>query len=136
MLLKIRYFAMPAAALTLVMAPPPAGADAVSDFYKGNRVTFVVAVPPGGGYDLNARVLARHMERHIPGNPATIVQNMPGAGGAKAANHMSNVAPRNGTMIGMPLSSIIVAQLLRPGKVKYDANKFNWLGTITTDTLS
>jgi tripartite-type tricarboxylate transporter receptor subunit TctC len=133
-LLKISTFAIPAAAMALAMAPPPASADAVSDFYKGNRIAFVVAVPPGGGYDLNTRVLARHMARHIPGNPATIVQNMPGAGGAKAANYMYNVAPKNGTVISMPLSSIIVAQLLRPEKIKYDAGRFNWLGTITTMT--
>lgn len=122
------------AALMLAAAMAPATADPVADFYKGKQITIVVAVSPGGGYDLNARVLAKHLGRHIPGNPGIVVTNMPGAGGAKSANHMYNVAPRNGTVIAMPLSSIVVAQLLRPQRLKYKAADFNWLGTITTMT--
>ena len=123
-----------AVAAIAVLCPVIAFAESPAEFYRDKRITFVVAVPPGGGYDLNTRVLAQHMAKHIPGNPETVVQNMPGAGGAKAANYLYNVAPKNGTVISMPLSSILVAQLLRPKKIKYDASQFNWLGTITTMT--
>lgn len=109
-------------------------ADSTADFYRDKRITFVIAGAPGGGFDTYARVLARHMQKHIPGNPDTVVQSMQGAGGVKSSNHMYNVAPRDGTVISMPLPSIIVTQLLRPQQIKYDAKKFNWVGTITTMT--
>lgn len=111
-----------------------ASADPVVDFYRGKRITFVVSVPPGGGYDVNARVLAAHIGKHMPGNPTTLVQNMPGAGGTKAANHMYNVAAKDGTVVCMPLSSLVLAQLLRPKRMKFKAQEFNWIGTITSMT--
>ena len=77
-----------------------AQADAVADFYRGRTITVTVGYTAGGGYDLYARALARHMGKHIPGNPSLIVQNLTGAGSLNAANHLYNVAPKDGTAFG------------------------------------
>src|SRR5262245_9465576 len=76
----------------ILLAAPHARADDVADFYKGKRITLIVSYGTGGGYDVYARVLARHMSRHIPGNPNIIIQNMPGAGSLRGANYLYNVA--------------------------------------------
>jgi tripartite-type tricarboxylate transporter receptor subunit TctC len=81
-----------ATALTLMSTP--AAAQGVADFYRGRTVSFVVGFGPGGGYDLYARVISRHIGRHIPGNPNVVVQNMDGAGSVRAANYVYAVAPR------------------------------------------
>ena len=73
----------------------------MADFYKGKTINVVVGYGPSGGYDVYTRLLARHMSRHIPGNPAIVVQNMPGAGSLLAANHTANVAPKDGTALGV-----------------------------------
>src|SRR5262245_64488809 len=77
----------------------PATADDVADFYKGKTVTIVVGHEPGTGFDVYARVLQRHLRRHIPGSPAVVVQNMPGVGGITAANWLYSSAPRDGTVL-------------------------------------
>ena len=84
------------AALTL-----PARAATVADFYRGKTVQVIVGFSPGGGYDLYARVLARYIGRHIPGQPTVVTQNMPGAGSVKAANYLYAVAPKDGTVFGI-----------------------------------
>src|SRR5215510_10014995 len=84
----------------VVLAVPPARADDVADFYKGKRINLIVSYGTGGGYDVYARVLARHMSRHIPGNPSIIIQNMPGAGSLRGANYIYNVRSRDGTVFG------------------------------------
>ena len=76
-----------------------AQADAVADFYRGRSITVIVGYSAGGGYDLYARALARHMGKHIPGNPTFVAQNMPGAGSLNAANYLYNVAPKDGTVV-------------------------------------
>src|SRR5579872_7213007 len=75
-------------------------ADAAADFYSGKTVQLVIGYPPGGGYDIYARTLARYIGRHIPGNPSIVVQNMPGAGSIKAANYLYNIAPKDGSVFG------------------------------------
>src|ERR1700687_4139188 len=85
---------------SLVLAAWPAYAASPADFYKGRTVQVVVGFTAGGGYDLYARVLARHMGKHIPGNPNVVTQNMPGAGSLKAANYIYNVASKDGTVFG------------------------------------
>jgi tripartite-type tricarboxylate transporter receptor subunit TctC len=85
-------------ALSFVL-PLPASADPVADFYRGKTLTMLVATSPGGDYDLRARLVARHMSRHIPGEPAIIARNMPGAVGLQAANWLAGQAPRDGTML-------------------------------------
>src|SRR5512142_1977462 len=77
---------------------PPASADSVADFYKGRTVTIDIGYSAGGGYDLYARTLARHLGDHIPGNPNVVPQNMPGAGSLKVVNYVANLAPKDGTV--------------------------------------
>src|ERR1043166_5060268 len=81
-------------------ASSSARADAVSDFYTGKAVNLVIGYAPGGGYDLYARTLARHIGQHIPGKPTIVVQNMPGAGSIKAANYLYGIGPKDGTTFG------------------------------------
>src|SRR6478672_4776678 len=88
------------AMLALLLANAPVRADAVSDFYTGKTVNLVIGYAPGGGYDLYARTLARHITRHIPGNPNIVVQNMPGAGSLKAANFLYTIASKDGATFG------------------------------------
>jgi tripartite-type tricarboxylate transporter receptor subunit TctC len=107
-----------------------AQSDAVADFYRGKTITLTVASGAGGGYDFFARALAKHMGRHIPGSPALIVQNMPGAGGARMVNTLYNVAPQDGTALGVPLAPTAQAQVLDPAPIKYDARKIHWLGNL------
>src|SRR3954451_18105036 len=94
-----RAFAAPAFAVPLIVAAlalpdGSAAAQGVADFYRGKTVNFIVGFGPGGGYDLYPRVLSRHLGRHIPGNPAVVVQNMDGAGSVRAANYVYTVAPK------------------------------------------
>src|SRR5215469_17146887 len=88
------------AALVLFSASNSARADSVADFYHGRSVNLVVGYGPGGGYDLYARLVARHIGRFIPGNPSVVVQNMPGAGSLRAANFLYGAAPGDGATIG------------------------------------
>src|SRR5262245_28540320 len=108
----------------------PAPADEVAEFYKGKRVTLLVSYGPGGGYDVYARVLARHIGRHIPGNPNIVVQNMPGAGSLRGANYLYNVAPKDGTVFGTFARNMPMLGLLKSGQnVQFDPKKFTWLGS-------
>src|SRR3712207_2977709 len=89
------------AILAGLSAATPAAAQATEEFYKGKTIQFIIGYAAGSGYDLYARLLTRHMGRHIPGNPTMIAQNMPGAGSLQAANYLYEVAPKDGTHIGM-----------------------------------
>ncbi|MDH3239255.1 MAG: tripartite tricarboxylate transporter substrate-binding protein [Alphaproteobacteria bacterium] len=106
----------------------PVKADAVSDFYKGKRLKLLIGFGTGGGYNLYARHVARHMGRHIPGDPSFIAQNMPGAGSIRLTNHLFNKAPKDGTEIGMVSQAIPLSQLLNYKGFKADLSKFNWIG--------
>jgi tripartite-type tricarboxylate transporter receptor subunit TctC len=106
----------------------PAAADAVSDFYKGKTVTVVVAAGPGGGHTKYTQYLSPFLEKHMPGNPNFIVQNMGGAGGTKAANFLYSRGRKDGTMIGILLSDTPLASRLRTTGVKYVAKEFQFLG--------
>jgi tripartite-type tricarboxylate transporter receptor subunit TctC len=107
-----------------------AHADDVADFYKGKRVNLIVSYGPGGGYDVYARVLARHMSKHIPGNPPIVVQNMPGAGSLRGTNYIYNVAPKDGTVFGTFARNMPLLGLLKTGQnVQFDPTKFTWLGS-------
>jgi tripartite-type tricarboxylate transporter receptor subunit TctC len=114
---------------TLLM-PHTASADAVSDFYKGNTITIVTATGAGSAYGLHGRLLADAIRKNIPGSPNVVMQFMPGGGGAKQANYIYNVAPKNGTVIGFPLKYIAVNQMMGRKGLKYDAGKFNYLGSL------
>jgi tripartite-type tricarboxylate transporter receptor subunit TctC len=112
----------------------PAYAASSADFYKGRTVQVVVGFTAGGGYDLYARVLARHMGKHIPGNPSVVTQNMPGAGSLKAANYLYNVAPKDGSVFGTFDRGLPMERLLgRTSGQDFDATKFTWIGSITDE---
>ncbi len=108
----------------------------VSDFYRGKQIAIVVGSDAGGGYDAYARLVAAHLGRFIPGTPSFVVQNMPDVGSMLAVNHVVNVGPKDGTMIGAINPSAITAPLFRPEQAKYDASRFNWLGTPVTVTFT
>lgn len=107
-------------------------ATAQGNFYEGKTVTIVVSYAPGGGYDFYSRLLSRHIGNHIPGKPAVIVQNMPGAAGIVAANHVYAAAAKDGTVIAAVDQNIPMFQLLGGEGVRYDVAKFNWLGNIAS----
>ena len=117
-----------AAMFTLGMAE--ARSDPVADFYKGRQLSLIIGNGTGGGYDVYGRLFARHLGRHIPGNPIIVAQNMPGAGGLRAVNFLYNSAPRDGTAIAifardMPLIGIIGGN----PNMRFDPRKFIWLGS-------
>jgi tripartite-type tricarboxylate transporter receptor subunit TctC len=108
--------------------------DPLTSFYAGRQINLVIGFSPGGGYDAYARVLARHLAKHIPGSPKIIVKNMPGAGGTVAANYVFNVSPKDGSELGLFAGNVVIDPLLGGAPVKYDARKFGWLGSPYSDT--
>ncbi len=111
-----------------------AGAQSVAEFYKGKRMTMMVGSGTGGSYNAYARTLARHIGKHIPGNPSFVVQNMPGAGGVKMTTFLYNKAVRDGSVIAAVQSTTPLDPLLFKGKYQYDATKFTWLGSLDVVT--
>lgn len=103
------------------------------DFYKGRNINIVVGFSPGGGFDANARLLARHIGRHIPGNPDIIVNNMPGAASVTALRHLEAIAPKDGTVITTFNFGLIGASRITPDKVPIDFRTFAWVGSISED---
>ncbi len=101
-----------------------------SDFFTGKTVSLLVGVPPGGGYDAYTRLLARHMGRYTPGNPQVVVRNMPGAGGLVAANHLYNLAPKDGTTLGLFASSVLFSPKLGEKRAQFETEKFTWIGNV------
>ena len=106
--------------------------DAVADFYRGRSISLVIGFGAGGGYDAYARLLARHIGRHIPGSPSLVAQNMQGAGGLKATQFLYDVAPRDGTVIGTVARGQPLAPLLL-GNTSFDATRFTWIGSVTDE---
>ncbi len=120
-------------ALTAVL-PQQAGAQSAADFYRGKAVNLIVGYSPGGGYDTYTRILARHLGKHIPGNPTVVVQNMPGAGSLKLANYLYNIAPKDGTTIGIFSRGMAMEPLIGGANTQFDSTKFSWLGSGTNET--
>src|SRR3984893_3891881 len=107
---------------------------AADDFYSGKTIQMLIGFSAGGGYDLYGRTLARYLGRHIPGNPQIVPQNMPGAGSLKLVNYLYNVAPKDGTAIGIFAPGIIAEPLLGHGDgTQFDATKFGWLGSVSQE---
>lgn len=119
-------------ALIGLLAALPLGVAAQS--FQGKTVTIIVGYKAGGGYDATARLIARHLPKHLPGRPTVIVQNMPGANSIIAANHIYNVAKPDGLTIGTFNRNLPIAQLLRVDGVKYDITKFQWVGSAANES--
>jgi tripartite-type tricarboxylate transporter receptor subunit TctC len=120
-----------AAAAVLLIAPLAYGQPA-EPFFARKTITIYVGYTAGGSYDLYARLIARHLGKHIPGNPAVVAQNMPGAGSMKAANYVYQVAPKDGTALGVIVESAALEQVLGNSAVQYDAAKFTYVGRVAT----
>jgi len=123
------------AVLALIWLVPVGGAraDQVADFYRGKTVNVWVGYGPGGGYDLSARVLARYMGRHLPGEPTLLARNMPGAGSLTLANWLYNVAPKEGLDFGIFGRTAPIDPLLGTKGAQFDALKFTWLGSTSNE---
>ena len=113
----------------------PARAETVESFYKGKTVTIVVSTGVGGVFDLTARTVAKYMPKYIPGKPTMIVKNMPGGGHVLATNFMFNQAAKDGTFIGLVNNGMPLHQVLDGRGVRFDAAKFNWLGSAGLSNL-
>ncbi len=117
---------------TLLASACAAQAEPVADFFRGKQLRMIVGSAVGGGYDLYARVLARELGKHIPGEPSIVVQNLPGAAGMVMVNQIYNQGPHDGTVIGASLNGIPTAPLLQSG-AKFDPAKLNWLGSLARE---
>lgn len=131
---RAAWAALGAAALVAASAGA-AQAQSTAPFYAGKSVRMVIALGTGGGYDTYARLVARGLGKHIPGNPTMVPQNMPGAGGIVAVNHVYNAAPRDGTAMGALHANIAFAQVTVTPNIEYDARRLNWIGRVATGGL-
>src|SRR6201991_2651248 len=110
-----------------------AQAQSVADFYKGKNIDLYIGYSVGGAYDLYARMLSRHMSKHIPGNPTIIPKNMEGAGSLRLANWIYNVAPKNGTAIATIGRGTAFDPLLGSKGAQFQADKFTWIGSANNE---
>ncbi|MGH6769761.1 MAG: Bug family tripartite tricarboxylate transporter substrate binding protein [Xanthobacteraceae bacterium] len=123
------------ASIVAIASCAVAKADPIADFYKGKTVTIVASSSAGGPIDLACRTVARHISKHIPGNPTVVVRNMPGGGHVLMTNYMYNQAPKDGTVIGGVVNSIPTHQVINGRGVRFDARKFLWLGSTGRSNL-
>ncbi len=123
------------AGIVAAMVVYPAVAETPAEFYKDKKVTFYVGLSPGGGYDLNARLIAKYIGRYIPGHPQVLVKNMPGGGGIVMTNFVANVSPKDGLHIGAPQRGVPFEPLLGDAShAKFDPVKLQWIGSANADT--
>ena len=128
----LRILTATAGLLTALAATAPTSA---ADF-AGKKITIIVGFGPGGGYDTNARLLARHFGKHVPGNPDIIIQNMPGAGALRATNYIYNVSPKDGTELGVFAASNALEPLFDNPAAKFKTSGFTWIGNMHRDYTS
>ena len=124
-----------AAAIAAPVVGLAAPAVVAADFYADKTVTITIGYGFGGTYGKYSRLLAEGLQRHIPSKPNVIVKSMPGTGGMKATNYAYNAMPRDGLHLLMPPDTTVVAQLMRPKKMKFDMRKFTWLGSSNVTNL-
>jgi tripartite-type tricarboxylate transporter receptor subunit TctC len=122
--------ALLAALALLLPAVSPAAAQPVAEFYKGKTITITVGYPPASGYTFYGQILSRYLGDHVPGKPNVIVQNMPGAGSIKAANYLYNVAPKDGTAVGIFSIGALIDELFGESQTSFDTTKFAWVGNM------
>lgn len=113
-----------------------AAAQGAADFFKGKSVVIRIGFGPGGGYDTTTRLVARHYGKYIPGNPAVVAENMPGAGGLRLANFLFNAAPKDGTMLGIFSAQASMEPLWGNKDAKFKADAYTWIGSMHTDINS
>jgi tripartite-type tricarboxylate transporter receptor subunit TctC len=118
----------------VVLASASSAQAEVADFYRGKTISLVVSVASGGGYDVWARLLARHFGRNIPGNPDIVVQNTPGSGGLRVMNMLNSVSARDGSVVAMVHSTAPFTPLLEPHRAKLDVSRFGWIGSMTKES--
>lgn len=124
-----------AAGITLLIcALSPAAAQTVADFYHGRQMILMVGSSPGGGYDAVARLVARNLGRHIPGNPNIIVQNTPGGGSITMSNRIYRGTVQDGTILGLVQRGVLLAQFTKQPGVLFDISKFNWIGSVAPES--
>ena len=123
-----------AAGLLVLGATTAAAQQSIEDHFRGKTVTMIIPTTPGGDRAANANALASHIGKHIPGKPRVVPSYMPGAGGLLAANHLYNVAAKDGLTMMSPLTTLIVSQVTADKQVRYDVSKFNWIGRSTEST--
>ena len=121
------------AVVASLSAASSATAQSVAEFYSGRQISLTVGSTPGGGYDTQARLVARHLGKHIPGNPTIVVQNMPAAGSLAATNHMYNIAAKDGSAIALVQRGMLLVKNWNPSAVRFDLGKFNWIGSINSE---
>ena len=119
-------------AIAAVLISADAAAQPAEPFFARKTITITIGYTAGGSYDLYGRMVARHLGKHIPGQPTLIAQNMPGAGSLKAANYLYEVAPKDGTALGVVVESAALEQALANPAVQYDAAKFTYVGRVAT----
>jgi tripartite-type tricarboxylate transporter receptor subunit TctC len=115
-------------ALTAISFAAPTHGQSAEEFFKGKQITLIIGYNPGGGYDIYSRLAAALLPKYIPGNPHIVPQNMPGVASAKAGDYLFNQAARDGLTIGVIGQQLALSQALGDANVKFDVNKFNWLG--------
>lgn len=115
-------------AVSLAISAQAAAADPVEEFFRGRTINVYIGTGPGGGYDLYGRLVAAHLGRHVPGRPAVIARNMPGAGGVTMMNWLHSVAPRDGTALGTAMQALAIEQVMGTTGIAYDARSFTWIG--------
>ena len=120
--------------LAAVLGSAMGGSSAQAQTLADKTVTMIIASGPGGGFDLWGRMVARHIGRHLPGRPNVVPQNMPGAGGFVAANHLYNVAPKDGTAMAIMPAGTPLGPIMGASGARFDATRFNWVGTPATET--
>src|SRR5499433_1165044 len=121
-------------AMVAILLPSVGQAQDVADFYRGRTVSLIAGFNPGGGADTYARLVARHLGKHVPGPPNVVVRNMQGAGSVIAANHIYNVSPKDGSELGLFAGNITIDPLIGGTQHKYDARAFNWIGAPASDS--
>ena len=117
----------------VILGAWPASADPVEDFYRGKRINLIVGSSSGDGTDLYGRLIATHMSRHLPGNPQIVVSNMPGANGLVAANHLYNIASKDGLTISTFSRYAVFEPLWKNAAARFEPERFNWIGNVNID---
>src|SRR2546421_2119530 len=121
-------------AIFVVVGAVPAIAQSSAGYYAGKTVKVIIGLGAGGGYDLWGRTVARHIGRHLPGNPTVIAQNLEGAGSFRAAIYLYAQAPKDGTVMALLSRDFALGPITATSGVQFDPTKFSWLGTTTTET--